>query len=242
MKKILHLLIILIICSCTKSEIDEINNDPENFYLNFDINDNVYKPEEQNEFSVKSNQDVNSPLVFVDFRKTHLRYPFYPSHLNNPDSINIVTTVKFEGDINFGFEDKTIQMEINVYEDISNLIQINDSSYVYKSMEILYGQLLSKNFGNPNISKSYDRALVHISVPSQIVNLDFGYYTPYTSNGFHFPHEDIILNSIKINRDRSAIRLNGTFEVELKMMGCGFYSTHHISNAEFNLILNEYEI
>ena len=58
-----------------------------------------------------------------------------------------------------------------------------------------------------------------------------------SSNGFYFAHENLEFTMIQYDELENTITLKGMFEVEIKMLSCGFYSTHAVTDAEFQLII-----
>lgn len=236
MKNYLFLLFLISLGSCTKSQLlEESPPIDENYFLNFDIHDDVYKVEEQDHFAVISDQQTESQLIFLDAKKSNRRYPSYKYMDVHEDSINIIGILNFDAQQSFGFKEKNIHFEIVVREARSNLDALTDSTYVYPSYEILYDQLSSKNFGNKNSFATDDISNIFITIPSTQTEEEGIFAYSWTSNGFYFPHEELTFTNLEFDKTENRIIAEGKFDVELKHLSCGFWSSHAITNAAFKL-------
>lgn len=238
MKNYLYVFSLIVFGSCTQDQILE-DTPPivEDLYLNFDIHDDVYNEEDQDRYAVISEQDLETSIQFLDAKYSFHRYPFY-NHIDiSDDSIFVIGTLTFNAEQSFGFKDKEILFEITVKEAKAHLDQLSDSTYVYSSNKPLYEQLMTKNFGNKNLFGESDLSTVFITIPSTPKEFDFMAHYNYTSNGFYFSEEDLSFTSIEYDENNDRIIAEGNFEVQLKQLSCGFYSTHALTNASFKLLL-----
>lgn len=237
MKKLLYCLIALSILSCSKSEliIEDDFIKEEDYFLNFDFKYLIYTTGPQPSHEVVSIQNLEQPMTFLDVQKSIYKYSYFNKGDAHTDSIDIVGTIKFEADNNFGINGSTIYFEIIVREAKSSLNSISDSTYVYKTNSTLYNQLSKNNFGPKSMFGEPDRSIVLISIPSVEIFNDETYDYVYTTNGFYYDHEYINFTNIEFNQRENTILLDGGFEVDLKMLGCGIISSHYIENAEFKL-------
>jgi len=238
MKQLLFSGLIFCMIACTKSENDlNLTTAPEDYFLNFDIKENYFNTEENDSYEVTTFQNIDNRLIFTDAHVSHHKNGFFLRG-NEQDSIEIVGSLLFESDTHFGFEEKEILFEILLKEDIKNLENLGDGTYIYKSNKVLYDQLMNNNFGKYDGSKWSHLAMILITIPPDEADLTKKYVFPTSSNGFHFSHEDINFSGILYDQRKDRIKLNGTFEIDLKQLSCGFMSSHEITNAEFQILIN----
>jgi len=212
--------------------------DRENYFLNFDIKNNIYLAEAEESFTVTSDQNLDLKLIFTAAHKTNHSYPHFYDDYSPIDSVDIIGIIQFEAEGDFGFDKRLIDFEIGIREDIKNLNQITDNTYTFKSYKPLYHQLMTENFGYDDLYRPNRIPTIFISLPDIFTNENDLIFNFITSNGFIFPHEDIDFNEIKYNERSNMIELSGTFDVDFKKLSCGYYSNSEINNAEFNLLIN----
>lgn len=236
---LISIVVVALMSSCAKEVAipEEDASVEEDFFLRFDIVDNVYDPENQTTYSVEAMQIGTGSVVFVDAYRSKHKYPYFSYGMPPTDSLDIIGAISFESKSSFGFEVQTVDIEFVVREAISNLSSISDSTYVYTNIEKLYDQLITHDFGQKNLFGNGDRSSIFVTIPEETVEGEDTYHRLPTSNGFYFSHEDLDLTEIMLDSDQEIILVHGSFVVELKQLSCGFYSSHLITDAEFSLKL-----
>ena len=243
MKFLLSTLTIIFLISCSNSTMQNAafteehqNGTPLDYYLNFSIKDSVYF-EHQDSFQIESIQDLTFEMTFTDaYQSTH-KYPYFYNDMTSPDSVDIIGIVRFEEDGTSNFEKSTYDLEFVLSESLENLEKIDDKTYKYLDNFMLYKQLKSNNFGNKNLFGGGNKSTLFMSFPDIGELPNEAYYFIMSSNGFYFPHENLEFTMIEYDELENTITLKGNYNVEIKMLSCGFFSTHAVSNAEFQLII-----
>lgn len=237
MYRLLFIGFIAFFASCEEVFINEaaIATQPDNvplYYLSFDAIEYDYShPENQDAVSVYAEQDMDLELSFKDLT-TLDRYLFFAYGVDLPsDSIAIMGNLRFVQTPNV-FEQEIVDLEFVLLESLENLTLNTDSTYSYISNEILYQSLVELEWGNIFDTGNPSPSQILLTFPFSVEDESLP-HSLLTSYMFYFPHEDLTLSSINYIEEKDAIELAGNFTVDLKMLSCGFYSTHLVSDAEF---------
>lgn len=227
-------LIMLVFQSCNKfqnNQSDELSGNSE-YFLDFDIMKADYNEPDQESQFVDSDQVVDF-VTFYDLNDSDRYFYFNIAPPSSIDSVTLIGAVDFESNDISTFGDDQIRLELLLTENKSNLVALADGAYRYKTNETLYQKLQEGNFGNQGLfSNKYVNQLL-LTFPSVSDTTHSVGYEMLSSNGFYFEHEILDLTTIDYDSETNAIELGGGFDVNVKMLSCGFYDFYYVTNAEF---------
>ena len=167
MKAIGIILITVLLISCTKDQeltSAELQQQAEEYFLDFTIKNNVYNEDEQETLEVNSNQIVQKKMTFMDIFHSDHRYPYFHQDNTPSDSIIIVGSLRFETKNAF-WEMEAIEFDIIFTESLKNLDALSDTTYQFKSNFKLYEQLVNNDFGQGNLFNTDSFSSIFISLP-----------------------------------------------------------------------------
>jgi len=245
MKYLFAFAIVVFAMSCSKNDSDSLDEKPigklkveenVNFFLDFEINDSLYY-ENQDTFVVQSEQVIEEDIEFILASKLSNTYPYFYWVEESPDSVLVIGSIKYQALDNVTFEKKEYNLDILLKEDISNLTQVSDTSYTYTSNEVLAQRLTNEDFGTANLFGSGNMSTIFLTFPEIDEDMQNYFGGVSCSNGFYFPHEKFEMTKVAYDEVSDMIRIEGQFNVEIKFLSCGFFSTHAVNNANFRALI-----
>ena len=231
MKQLLLGISILLLCSCNRDpdfDTDLIKN---NLFFNLDLKENGELFENPKIYNLECRQDINFPFEFRDKYFSHHTHIFFP--VQSEDSVTIYGTFAFESNINFGFEKKTIWLDLELSEAKKNLVKVGDFSYAYKSKAFLYKRL-------KEILREEEKPQIYFTVyiPSfhpdlECENKSWSYSSPFSSK-----NDDFETKFVHFDEEEETIFLNINLVREDRIKRCGFKFIHEMENAQFQIQIN----
>ena len=210
-----------------------------NYYLAFDITAIDYQnPDGQETHSIYSNQDLGVSLLFEDISESD-RYFYFASYRDTAeDSITLIGTLRFVLDNSTPFEQEVFHLEFIINEAREHLNQQAEGGYVYNNNQLLAERLRDLDWGRDNaLFSNSPLSEFLLSFPDTSLAEGEVDNWPLTSNGFYFEHENLTFSEVEYRPAADEIVLSGQFNVEMKMLSCGFYSYFSIENANFKALI-----
>jgi hypothetical protein len=235
----------LLLCSvtaCKDSILQEAQDIEEvqlaNYYLELDINKIDYQSvDDQDTTHVNADQDLDFNLTFKDVA-TEDRYLYFANTYGlASDSIAIIGNIRFIQSVGSTFPEDLFDLEFVLTEARDNLAQNADGTYVYLDNQVLANRLATENFGNNSLFSGNNVSQLLLTLAQPIEPLQGWGDMLLSSNGFYFPHEVLDLTEVSYLAEEDAIVVGGTFEVELKILSCGFYSFYSVQHASFRALI-----
>lgn len=235
----------LLLCSataCQQSLLHEAQDVEEvqlaNYYLELDINDVLYaSPDEQDTTHVNADQDLDFAFTFKDLALEDRYLYFANTYGLDEDSIAIIGNVRFIQSVGSTFPEDLFDLEFVLTEARDNLEQNTDGTYRYLDKEVLANRLATENFGNNSLFSGNNVSQMMLTLAQPVEPLSGWGDMLLSSNGFYFPHEVLDLTEVSYLAEQDAIVIGGTFEVELKVLSCGFYSFYSVQEASFRALI-----
>ena len=235
----------LLLCSataCQQSLLYEAQDVEEvqlaNYYLELDINDVLYaSPAEQDTTHVNADQDLDFAFTFKDLALEDRYLYFANTYGLDEDSIAIIGNVRFIQSVGSAFPEDLFDLEFVLTEARDNLEQNTDGTYRYLDKEVLANRLATENFGNNSLFSGNNVSQLLLTLAQPVGPLSGWGDMLLSSNGFYFPHEVLDLTEVSYLAEQDAIVIGGTFEVELKVLSCGFYSFYSVQEASFRALI-----
>ncbi|MGH1435043.1 MAG: hypothetical protein ACRBG0_11345 [Lewinella sp.] len=235
-------LLVCLATSCQKSILQEAQNVEEvqlaNYYLDLDISNIDYmSAEDQDVTHVDADQDLDFEFTFKEVASLD-RYLYFASNQNIPaDSLAIIGNIRFIQSPGSAFPEDLFDLEFVLTEALGNLEQNADGTYGYIDKQLLANRLATENFGNNSLFAGYNVNQMMLTLPLPQEPLSGWGDMVVSSNGFYFPHEVLDFTEVSYLAEEDAIVVGGTFEVELKVMSCGFYSFYSVQEASFRALI-----
>lgn len=236
--RFLFLLPFLLLTACHKTILQE-DADIEvaglaDYYLEFDISDiNYGGAEMQDTTRVDADQDLDFSFTFKALSSLD-RYLYFASVYDlSADSIALLGNIRFIQSPNSDFSEDLFDLEFVMIEALSNLTQNTDGTYNYLDRQQLAYRLNNENWGNQHLFGSNGINQMLLTLPVPISPEDGWGEMMVSSNGFYFQHETLELTEVTYLAEDDTIVIGGHFEVELKMLSCGFYSFYNVRQASF---------
>ena len=235
----------LLLCSataCQQSLLYEAQDVEEvqlaNYYLELDISDVLYaSPDEQDTTHVNADQDLDFAFTFKDLALEDRYLYFANTYGLDEDSIAIIGNVRFIQSVGSTFPEDLFDLEFVLTEARDNLEQNTDGTYRYLDKEVLANRLATENFGNNSLFSGNNVSQLLLTLAQPVEPLSGWGDMLLSSNGFYFPHEVLDLTEVSYLAEQDAIVIGGTFEVELKVLSCGFYSFYSVQEASFRALI-----
>ena len=235
----------LLLCSataCQQSLLYEAQDVEEvqlaNYYLELDISDVLYaSPDEQDTTHVNADQDLDFAFTFKDLALEDRYLYFANTYGLDEDSIAIIGNVRFIQSVGSAFPEDLFDLEFVLTEARDNLEQNTDGTYRYLDKEVLANRLATENFGNNSLFSGNNVSQMMLTLAQPVEPLSGWGDMLLSSNGFYFPHEVLDLTEVSYLAEQDAIVIGGTFEVELKVLSCGFYSFYSVQEASFRALI-----
>ena len=235
----------LLLCSataCQQSLLYEAQDVEEvqlaNYYLELDISDVLYaSPDEQDTTHVNADQDLDFAFTFKDLALEDRYLYFANTYGLDEDSIAIIGNVRFIQSVGSAFPEDLFDLEFVLTEARDNLEQNTDGTYRYLDKEVLANRLATENFGNNSLFSGNNVSQLLLTLAQPVEPLSGWGDMLLSSNGFYFPHEVLDLTEVSYLAEQDAIVIGGTFEVELKVLSCGFYSFYSVQEASFRALI-----
>lgn len=235
----------LLLCSataCQNSIIHEAQDVEEvqlaNYFLELDISGIDYvNPENQDTTHVSTDQDLDFSCTFKDLSLGDRYLYFADTYGLAADSIAIIGNVRFIQSIGSTFSEDLFDLEFVLTEARDNLEQNADGTYRYLDKQVLANRLATENFGNNSLFTGNNVSQLMLTLPQPMEVLPGWEENLLSSNGFYFPYEVLDLTEVSYLAEEDAIVIGGTFEVELKVLSCGFYSFYSVQQASFRALI-----
>ena len=229
--------LILIICSCSQQtdiQSIEANVSKIDYALNFDISKVDYQSiDESTTFPIIASQSATYDFKLESLSEQELIH-FYFNHPVSEDSINLIGTLSFTNQNQDQFNAEELLLQFVYPESKANLTQLPDSSYTYQSNLALHTRLSEIDWNNQKLFTENNYGQFVMTVPNS-TNLEMDWHPAdyLSSNGFYFDYETLNIESIDFDYITGDITLTGQFNVDLKILSCGFYSFYRVENANF---------
>ena len=231
--------LILGLLSCSLHEQENTlvkDNENDRYFLDFSIAGISYStPDFLEEQFVSCSQKRDQDLVFQIAKD---EYPYYNFQEEaQGDSIKIYISIPF---ISKEYQENVKNkwnIEFLLFEDINNLVQLSDSTYRYNSNKIFYERLQKADW-NPDhfFSKSKDVSMI-LTMPEGTQDIEGWHQDVLSSFMFYFDHEKMFIDKLKYMESTDQIFIDGRFDVEMKILSCGFYSFYQIKRANFHAVI-----
>lgn len=234
-------LLLFFITACQTSILQEAQDIEEvqlsNYYLAMDISSISYSnPDGQDTTHVSTDQDLDVVFTFKELFSLD-RHLYFALGSNSPDSIALLGNIRFLQNPNSDFSEDLFDLEFVVFEALSNLEQNADGTYNYLDRQLLANRLSNEGWGNQNLFSGYNINQLMLTLPVATTPEEGWGEMILSSNGFYFPHETLELTEVTYLAEDDAIVLSGNFEVELKILSCGFYSFYNVRQASFRALI-----
>jgi len=228
MRLLFVLSVIICLVSCGKNIEDVNQKSTDNFFLNFEIQayENWVELNDQ-KFSVESSQDLSYGVHIS--KHDYYNNGIYISERNNsPDSLFVNTAIRFNITKAELDSFKVYEIQFVYKEAKENLIEESDSTYSYISNKALYHKL-GQYLWSENVFEDLNQMIFRIPNETSEFSLDM----PLTSSGFNLEHEQFELTKIIYNEDSDQIEVEGTFDITVKLLSCGYVLFYEVKNANF---------
>jgi len=233
----LTFLAIFIFCGCSKFETTEsIDISSEDNYLNFQIlPSDCYHLAYDSSF-LETVQNFNFGTL-TQKPKLNYYYSLIPKD-SNDDSLMLHTAFQFNLPDTHEYPFKDFEIAFVYREAKSSVTMYADSSYSHKDLNTLYEKLVNQSW-TPHDNWFYTPEVNFIfSIPNTHIFEDETHNWTYSSNGFFIAHENVELTQVDFNTERQEIIVEGNFELDLKIMSCGYYQFYYVRQAKFKAIIN----
>lgn len=199
------------------------------YYMNFDIVGSSYASEDQTLYSIESDQDLT---IKASITEAPGGYPYHNSPYYNPveeGKIRLLISLKFRSETQENFENTDWFFEFLVVEDLENINKLDDELFEYKSNSLLFEKM--------KLYKEENNFPLLLTMPD-FQELSMGWELGVLSNvDFYFDEESYDIIELNYQSSEDKINMSGTFDVNLKVMSCGYYTFYEVRKANFNLLI-----
>ncbi len=227
---ILFACILLFSCSKDQEIMDlPVQIESPDYYMNFDIVGSSYASEDQTLYSIESDQDLT---IKASITEAPGGYPYHNSPYYNPveeGKIRLLISLKFRSETQENFENTDWFFEFLVVEDLENINKLDDELFEYKSNSLLFEKM--------KLYKEENNFPLLLTMPD-FQELSMGWELGVLSNvDFYFDEESYDIIELNYQSSEDKINMSGTFDVNLKVMSCGYYTFYEVRKANFNLLI-----
>lgn len=236
MKHFFPFLFLLLAACSQQTDIQsvEANVSKIDYALNFDISKVDYQAiDESSTYSINAIQATDYGFKLESLSQQDIIH-YYFNHPVSDDSLNLIGSLYFENQDQDLFNTQELLLQFVFPEAKSNLIQLPDSTYTYQSNLALHSRLSEIDWNNQKLFTENNFGQFIMTVPNS-TNLDMNWHPAdyLSSNGFYFDYETLNIETIEFDYITGDITLIGNFNVDLKILSCGFYSFFRVENANF---------
>ncbi len=143
------------------------------------------------------------------------------------DSIYLFSSFEYDVSNNIDFMYRKFELGFLYKEAKDNITTNADGFLQYKDLNNLL-QILRKHKWDNNQFREQVNALAFIRIPDS-----YNEWTndQYSSNGFYFEQEKFQFNELNYNENEFS--MSGNFDVQLKILSCGYWTFYELRNASF---------
>ena len=231
--KIISFAIILLLISCEKQDSSFVTPSGSDIHkLEMIVKTIDYaNPENEVTIPVVANQSMDYNYRVLDIHSTNRFFWFLPwDNEPNENELDVLVTIQYNVVSELELPSNKLDIEFVFRESKDKLLQLTDSTFVYKDLHDLATILEEEDWGNTGWNMNKSQLL--LTAPEE-VDMS-GMHFSYSSTGNYYEDEVATIKRVNFDEQSNTLQIWGDFSFYIKVMSCGFYNIHHIKSATFS--------